>query len=278
MNSSDTPLVSVIMPVYNGEQYLAQAIESILSQSYSRLELLVFDNGSSDNTARIVADYAQRDPRVRPLWEPTPLGYGGEVASNIAARQATGTFIAKLDADDIARPDRLAKQVAFLQANPDVFLVGSNLELIDSHGNTTGMRAYPLSHEAIFNEFYLRFPIANPSVMYRNVLKEDLYVIRFSHFNDYYSLFLLINSGLRMQNLPECLTAYRIHNTNTVFTNLRIKWRSNVAIKESFIRDFGYVAPLSQRIKIATITHIINLLPERILIKSMNKARQLIKA
>ena len=278
MTPAPTPLVSVIMPVYNGERYLAQAIESVLSQSYSKLELLILDNGSSDDTAAVIANYARLDQRVRPLREPLPLGYGGEVASNVAARQAKGTFIAKLDADDIARPDRLAKQVAFLTTHPDIFLVGSQLTLIDESGRVMGERTYPIGHDEIYNEFYLRFPIANPAVMYRNVLKEDLYQIRFAHFNDYYSLFRLMKAGYKLHNLPEPLTAYRIHTTNTVFTNLRAKWRSNVAIKRTFVREFGYPAPWVHRAKIAAITGAINVFPEPILLKLMNKARQLINA
>lgn len=278
MNTLATPLVSVIMPVYNGERYLAQAVESILSQTYTNLELLILDNGSSDGTAGIIAGYARRDHRVRPLWEPVPLGYGGEVASNVAARRAKGAFIAKLDADDVAMPDRLAKQISYLTAHPDVFLVGSQLKLIDESGRVMGTRTYPITHEKIYFEFYLRFPIANPAVMYRNVLKEDLYQIRFAHFNDYYSLFRLMQAGYRMHNLPESLTAYRIHTTNTVFTNLRAKWRSNVAIKQHFVDEFGYVASWAHRAKIAAITTAINLFPEKILIKSMSKARQLINA
>ena len=278
MNTLYTPLVSVIMPVYNGERFLVQAIESVLNQTYRQLELVILDNGSSDNTAHIITDYARRDHRVRPLWEPLPLGYGGELASNIAVRQAKGVFIAKLDADDVAMPDRLARQVSYLTKHPDVFLVGSQLALIDESGRVTGTRNYPVTHEEIYSEFYLRFPIANPAVMYRNVLANDFYQIRFAHFNDYYSLFRLIQIGYRMHNLPELLTAYRIHTTNTVFTNLRAKWRSNVAIKKSFIQEFGYPAPWVHRLKIAAITSAISLFPERILIKSMNKLRQLINA
>ena len=278
MITSDTPLVSVIMPVYNGERYLAQAVDSILSQSYRQLELLILDNGSCDGTAAIIADYARRDHRVRPLWEPAPLGYGGELASNVAAYYAKGAFIAKLDADDLAMPNRLVKQVNYLIAHPDLFLVGSQLTLIDESGRVMGTRTYPITHEEIYKEFYLRFPIGNPAVMYRNVLKEDLYQIRFAHFNDYYSLFRLIQAGYKMHNLPEPLTAYRIHTTNTVFTNLRAKWHSNMAIKQSFIHEFGYSVPWVHRAKVAAITTAINLFPERILIKSMNKARQLINA
>lgn len=275
MNAS---LVSVIMPVYNGEQYIAQAIESILTQTYTHLELLVLDNGSTDGTAAILEKYARQDSRVTLLCCPDPLGYGGEVASNIATRQAKGVFIAKLDADDIAMSDRLAKQVDYLVANPGTFLVGSQLTLIDESGNVIGKRTYPLTNEEIHREFYLRFPIANPAIMYRNTLQTDLYQIRFKHFNDYYSLFMLIQAGYRMHNLPESLTAYRIHTKNTVFTNLRNKWRSNLAIKRSFIEEFGYSPPWAHRVKIVAITSAINMLPERMLINFMNRARQLLKA
>lgn len=278
MNATNSSLVSVIMPVYNGEQFVAQAIESILAQTYTYLELLVLDNGSTDGTAAILEKYARQDARVKPLWSPEPLGYGGEVASNMAARQAKGTFIAKLDADDLAMPDRLAKQVDYLVANPGTFLVGSQLTLINEVGEVIGKRTYPLRNEDIYNEFYLRFPVANPAVMYRNTLPTDLYQIRFDHFNDYYSLFLLIRAGYRMYNIPESLTAYRIHTKNTVFTNLRNKWRSNLAIKHSFIEEFGYSPPWYHRVKIVAITNAINRLPERMLINFMNRARQLLKA
>lgn len=279
MNNPSTPLVSVIMPVYNGERFLSRALESILNQSYSNLEILVLDNGSTDGTRPIIESFAQRDSRVRPLYEPAPLGYGGEVATNVATRQARGEFLAKLDADDVAHPDRLTKQVAFLQANPAVFLVGSWLKLIDENGQPTGYRNYPVSHEAIYDEFYLRFPIANPAVLYRNRFrKTDLYQIRFPHFNDYYSLFVQLIQGNKMHNLPEYLTEYRIHDTNTVFTKLREKWRSNLEIKETFVREFGYTPSRMHRFKIKLISLVINNFPESFLIRMMNQARRLLNA
>jgi glycosyltransferase involved in cell wall biosynthesis len=279
MNNSSVPLVSVIMPVYNGERFLPAALDSILNQTYPNLEVLVLDNGSTDGTNGIIESAARRDKRVKPLYEPAPLGYGGEVATNVAARQAKGEFIAKLDADDVAHPERIAKQVAFLQANPDIFLVGSWLNLIDEKGHRTGLRTYPVSHQAIHDEFYLRFPIANPAILYRNIFQPtDLYTIRFRHFNDYYSLFVQLTYGLKMHNLPDYLTSYRIHNTNTVFTNLREKWQSNLEIKETFVREFGYVAPLKHRLKIKLISWVIKSFPESFLIRIMNRARRLLNA
>ncbi len=280
MTTPDCPLVSVIMPVYNGERFLEQAIESILEQSYRQLELIIINNGSTDNTATILAAYAQKDRRITILFHPEPLGHAGEAASNLASRHAKGKYIAKLDADDVAVPNRIEKQVVFLETNPAIFLVGSYLELIDSHSRSVGIRRYPLRSEAIYSEFYLRFPVANPAIMYRNgVLADDFYTLRHKSFtDDYYSLFLHIHNGLLFANLPEPLTLYRVHDSNTVFTNLRMKWMINMDVKKAFVHDFGYHAPWSHRVRIRLITVFINTLPEKLLIKFMNQARQFLNA
>lgn len=280
MNTSAAPLVSVIMPVYNGERYLAQAVESILSQTYPNIELIVLNNGSTDGTADILAQYARQDHRVIILFHPEPLGHAGEAASNVASRQARGQYIAKLDADDVANPNRLEKQVAFLEANPAVFLVGSYLELIDGNDRKLGVRTYPLTSEAIYREFYLRFPVANPAIMYRNgVVDGDFYQLRHKLFtDDYYSLFVHLHRGLTFANLPEPLTRYRVHDANTVFTNLRQKWDINMDVKQRFVRDFGYVPPLTHRLLVGLISVGIHLFPERFLRRIMNQTRTLLNA
>ncbi|WP_460980465.1 glycosyltransferase family 2 protein [Spirosoma fluminis] len=280
MVNSTTPLVSVVMPVYNGERYLAEAIESILTQTYTHLELIILNNGSTDGTAAILDRYARRDKRIKIVFYPEPLGHAGEAASNVACRHATGKYIAKLDADDVAVPDRIAKQVNFLELNPSVFLVGSYLELIDNNGQSKGIRTYPLSNEAIYYEFYLRFPVANPAIMYRSgIIKGDFYVLRHKLFtDDYYSLFIHIHNGLIFVNLPEPLTRYRIHDSNTVFTNVRKKWAINMEVKQIFVRDFAYTPPTSHKLMIWFISTAIKCIPESTLIYFMNRMRKILKA
>lgn len=267
------------MPVYNGERFLAQAIESVLGQTYDHLELIILNNGSTDDTADILTKYAHQDNRVTVLFHPEPLGHAGEAASNMATRHARGHYIAKLDADDMAVPNRIEKQVAFLEANPSIFLVGSYLELIDSTGRSTGIRTYPLSSEAIYRAFYLRFPVANPAIMYRNgVVAGDFYQLRNRQFtDDYYSLFVHLHNGLQFANLPEPLTQYRVHDTNTVFTDLRRKWDINMGVKRSFVRDFGYAPPLMHRLLVGLISAGIHSVPERVLLRIMHH-RNLINA
>ena len=112
------PAVSVILSVYNGEKYLAEAIDSILAQTFSDFELIIVDDGSSDSTASIARAYAQRDSRIRFMQLARNMGLADARNHGIAA--ARGEFATMMDADDISLPQRLEKQVGFLRANPAI--------------------------------------------------------------------------------------------------------------------------------------------------------------
>src|SRR5688572_16445446 len=110
-----SPLISVVMPVYNSEMYLSTAIDSILSQTCEDFELLIFDDGSNDDSWKIIRQYAQLDKRIVPFRSDTNSGY--VVHLNEGVLRAKGEFIARMDSDDIALPDRLALQLEFLRNN-----------------------------------------------------------------------------------------------------------------------------------------------------------------
>ncbi|WP_128545528.1 glycosyltransferase family 2 protein [Larkinella soli] len=269
------PTVSVVMPVHNAERFVEEAIRSVLSQTFADLELILIDDGSTDRSPAILRQYRDRDDRVRLIVNATALGFGGEKACNEAYRQARGTYVAKLDADDRAHPDRLARQVAFLEGNPNVFLVGSWLEIIDGQGRTVGVRKYPTDHAAIFREFYFRSCIGHPSILFRNgVVPGDFYELKFPHLNDYYSFFRHMRSGLEFANIPACLTAYRVHTSNTVFTGLREKWNTNMAIKKVILEESGIRPPLHQKAALGVATGLINTVPERRVFQTLNFLRQ----
>lgn len=257
-----TPKISVVMPVYNGEQFLAEAIESILTQTYADFELLLINDGSTDTSAAIIERYITLDSRVRLISNPVALGYGGEKACNAAYQLARGKYIAKLDADDVAHPQRLEKQQAFLEDNPTIFLVGSWLTIIDPHGKEVGKRRYPTSPDAIFQQFYYQNCIGHPSIMFRNnVLTTDFYTLRFSALNDYYSHFLHLQEGLKMANLADYLVYYRVHTTNTTFSAIKRQWAINMEIKRSFVQDFEYKPPIHQRLAMSIITFVVEHAP-----------------
>ena len=119
------PKVSVVMPVYNDERYLAEAIASVLGQTYADFELIIVDDGSTDGSRAIIEEYALRDSRVVPILLPGNLGQSS--ARNRGIERAGGQYIAAMDGDDICLPDRLRRQVNFLDANPQVGVLGTNM-------------------------------------------------------------------------------------------------------------------------------------------------------
>ncbi len=127
------PLVSVVMPVYNGERFIAEAIESVLGQGYRHFELLIVDDGSTDGTREVIARY--RDGRIRLIVQKSNRGLIH--SRNNAIAGARGEYIAFLDSDDTACRTRLAKQVAFLESNPDYAMVGAWVDVIDEQGRLT---------------------------------------------------------------------------------------------------------------------------------------------
>jgi len=136
------PTVSVVMPVYNGERFLAAALASICGQTYRDFEFLVIDDGSTDTTPLILADAARRDSRIRIITQPANAGV--VAARNAGLQQAQGRFIAVMDSDDVAVPERLARQASHFEAHPDVAVLGGAVQLIDQDSVAGRIKAYPL--------------------------------------------------------------------------------------------------------------------------------------
>ena len=167
---SQTVVASVIMTVYNGESFLSAAIESIKRQTMPDFEFVIVDDGSTDNTPSILTN-TQNDPRVKVI---TSKRLGRARALNIAWRNTKGEFIANLDADDLAEPDRIQKQVNFLQANPGVGLVGTAWKLFVGN-NYQHVRVFhpPLTSEELRSALIRRYPFSHSSTMFtRRVLEQ----------------------------------------------------------------------------------------------------------
>jgi glycosyltransferase involved in cell wall biosynthesis len=157
------PRVSVVMSVFNGEKFLAEAIESMLCQTYQDFELLIVDDASTDGTAAILAGYS--DARLRVITNGTNLGLTPSLSR--ALGEARGEFIARQDADDVSLPERLAIQVEWLDRHPEVAVLGSELEIVDAEGKSRGRFGVATDHaEIVWRMFYGRV-LAHPSVMFR---------------------------------------------------------------------------------------------------------------
>jgi glycosyltransferase involved in cell wall biosynthesis len=199
------PIVTVLLPVYNGERYLREAVESILSQTLAAFELLIVDDGSTDGTEAICRSFI--DPRIRVIRREKNAGLVS--ALNDGIDRITTKYVARMDADDVAVPSRLARQVAFLEARPDIAACGSwARELVD--GRLRDVMRRP-SGEYLRQTAWRPVPIFHPTACLRtNVLQALRYRPDFIHAEDY-DLWLRLGRHHRIDNVPAVLVHYRLH-------------------------------------------------------------------
>jgi glycosyltransferase EpsE len=158
------PKVSVVTPVYNGEQYFDIAIPSILAQSCDDFEFIIVDDGSNDRTPQMLRDLAAREPRVRPFF-PGRLGFAG--ACNFGISQARGAYIARQDFDDRSYPDRLRLQVELLDREPRIGVVGGYYVLVDENRKERYVRMPPTDHAQIIRAMARYIPLAHTVATFR---------------------------------------------------------------------------------------------------------------
>jgi hypothetical protein len=203
-----TPAVAVVLPVYNAERYLAAAIDSILAQTFTDFEFLLLNDGSSDGSAALIDDYARRDGRIRALHLPNR---GQSATLNEGLRQARAPLVAIMHADDVSLPERLAQQVARLDAQPDVALVGTWARFIGEQAGTEWHT--PVAPDEIAAELLFTCCLIHPTVMLR---RAELAAAGLWYADDLrtaqdYDLWLRAVQRLRAGNVPQVLLHYRQH-------------------------------------------------------------------
>jgi glycosyltransferase involved in cell wall biosynthesis len=211
------PEIDVVMTVYNSETYVTAAVNSILAQTYSRLRLICVDDGSTDNSSRILASLARRDQRVHVV---TQKNQGIVGAANTGISLCTAPLIARIDHDDIALPQRFEKQVAYLQKHPEVVAVGTGILEIDADGDALGVTTVPVDHDDIERLLLnLGMGMANPSVMMRTDAVKSIggYRSEFELVDDM-DLWLRLAEIGRLANLPDILQCYRQYATNSTWS------------------------------------------------------------
>ncbi len=243
MQKKRKPLVSVIMPVYNAGSFLAPAIDSILAQTYRNFELIIIDDASTDSTPALLAKYKKENPRkIKVITLKSNLNGGGDKCANVGIKIARGKYLARMDADDIAHPTRLEKQVSFLESNPKVTLVGSNAHVINKVGKIIGEKLEPTTPHEIYTSYFTFHPMIHPSCMIRSVIngKKFEYEINYSANNDYYTFFKLLCLGHKFANLEEKLIYYRIHDRNDTFVKVKKKLSNTLKIRMKMVTIYGY--------------------------------------
>ncbi|MBF0542898.1 MAG: glycosyltransferase [Candidatus Riflebacteria bacterium] len=223
----ETPLISVIMPVYNAENYLGIAIESILKQTLSDFEFIVVNDGSSDNSAKILEHYAKIDPRIRILNNSKNEGI--VTSLNLGLSHACGEFIARMDADDISLPFRLERQNQFFRMNHDVLALGSAVSYIDSVGSELEV----VRKCALHTSFLFHNPLLHPTVMFRRKPFIDAgfcYREEFRYAEDYF-LWLELGKIGKLCALEEVLLLYRVTPQASRFKHLREMLLAGIRVK-----------------------------------------------
>jgi glycosyltransferase involved in cell wall biosynthesis len=216
------PTVSVLLPVHNAEPYLAEAVESILNQSFSDFEFLIINDGSTDRSLEILQTYAKQDSRIKLTNRPNR----GLIATlNEMLEQATGEFLARMDADDIATPNRLALQVSFLQQHAEIVCVGGAFDLIDFQGRTVQWIPMPQHNDQIQQMLLVGRTIINhPCALIRraSLLQIGGYDPEMKTVEDLDMLLKLGEIG-ELANLPETVLKYRFHPNSVSAQNIEFQ-------------------------------------------------------
>jgi glycosyltransferase EpsE len=203
------PRVSVVTTVYNGEPYFDRALPGILSQTFEDFEYVIVDDGSTDRTPELLREAARRDPRIRVL-SPGRIGFCN--AANLGVEQARGEIIARQDFDDRSYPERLQRQVAYLDVHPTVGLVGGHYVLVDENRGERYVRMPPTEHEEIVLAMARLIPMANTISTFRKRVWAEVGGIPVV--NDLEDLLFWLNAvkaGWRIANPPEVMGEHFVH-------------------------------------------------------------------
>lgn len=203
-------LVSVVMATYNEPpEIVGASIQSILGQTYRNFEMLVYDDSSDEGTRKRIDSFLG-DERVRVIRQDTRAGFVRSL--NMGLRDAKGMYIARMDGDDVALPERFEKEVSFLQANRDVCAVGGQIEIIDEKGRVTSSRSYPTGGSRLALYSAVRNPLAHPTVMMRRELVDQGFVYDETlGMSEDLDLWLrLMNHSFKLANLPDTVLQYRV--------------------------------------------------------------------
>ncbi len=228
------PKISVIMPVFNGEKYLREAIESILNQSFTDFEFIIVNDGSTDDTLEIIKNY--KDIRMKIINNEKNIGLTKSLNNSIII--ATGQYIARQDADDISLPNRFEEQVQYLDENPEVMLLGTSVYLIDEFGKIEERRM--ILTKPNLKSFLQGNQFNHGTTMFRRKTIDTLggYNELFKYCQDY-ELWIRITKNYEVRNLRQTLYMLRCHHESIGFKSIEESTLYNLLAKRMVINDLN---------------------------------------
>lgn len=227
-------MISVLMSVYNGEEFLNEAIDSILNQTYEDFEFIILDDGSSDNSLDIIKSY--EDNRIRIHSSSINMGLVYQLNRGLALSK--GKYIARMDADDISLPERFERQVAFLDNNPKIGVLGTSFQILDENDFLQPLVKLPTHNNFIKWHLCFRNCFAHPTMMMKRdvIVKAGGYDKEMQYAEDY-DLWRRLSVITNLSNLDEVLVLYRIHKTNVSLIHIQMMHQKTIQIKSMMISE-----------------------------------------
>ena len=270
------PLVSIVIPVHNGERYIRESIDSCLEQTYENIEIIVVDDKSEDNTLNILKEYGSKIT-VIPVEKQNGLGN----VINIGIRKSKGKYIARMDADDIMYPNRIEKQIEYLESNPNCVAVGGQIDIIDENGNITGHREYAVENKDIKKNLFLFQPFAHPAVTLRRSTLEDigLYPENMWKVEDV-KLFLILSTRGEFHNLVDSVLKYRMTFKTESQSKMLDHFKKTNEVRNWAVKELG-IKPTVREYVIWNIqkigVYILSIFPPTLFMKTFELFRKLFK-
>ncbi|HEV7364554.1 MAG TPA: glycosyltransferase [Gemmatimonadales bacterium] len=245
------PRVSVVSTVYNGEPFFERAIPGILAQTYEDFEFIVVDDGSTDRTPELLRQVAAKDPRVRVL---SPGRLGPAAASNYGTAHALGEFVARQDFDDVSYSDRLRLQVARLDAEPELGVVGGSYVLVDEDRHERYIRVLPKDHRSIIRAMARRIPLAHTVATFRRKAWEEAGGYpQVDNLIDLRFWLRVAKLGWRFANLPDVIGEHYVYQNSFFVSSFRYldRQRDLAQVQAEIIRELRlpawmYVYPIGR--------------------------------
>ncbi len=233
--NSEKAFVTIILPVYNAEKHLNEAIDSILHQSYSFFELVLINDGSSDRSEEIILAYSDR--RIRYIKNAQNIGLIDTL--NLGFSLAQGKYIARMDNDDIALPDRIEKQVAFLESNPNIGLLGSGYTIF---GDKNEVVNYPKNNDDLKLATLFYNPFCHPSIILRKQIMDDnnlRFKKEYIHAEEY-KLWTELLFLTECHNLEDNLLMYRSHASQISRVHRQAQLEKTTLIQKEYLKNAGF--------------------------------------
>ena len=269
-------LVSIVIPVHNGEKYIKEAIDSCINQTYKNIEVIVVDDKSEDNTLKILKEYGEKIT-VIPVEKQDGLGN----VINIGIRASKGKYIARMDADDIMYPTRLEKQVEYLESNPKCVAIGGQIDIIDENSKVTDHREYAIEDRDIKKNRFLFQPFAHPAVTLRKSTVEDigLYPENMWKVEDV-KFFLILSTKGEFFNLKDTVLKYRMTFKTESQSKMIDHFKKTNEIRHWAIKELN-IKPTFREYVIWNIqkigVHILSIFPPTLFMKTFELFRKIAK-